>query len=65
MLGDRQVDLEGPVAATAIFAVVAEVNRNGRWIPVEAHRWKVAGDLWRMLYPVRKLAFAAKRAIRK
>ena len=65
LLGDRQVELEGPLEEESIFAVVTEVKRGRRWISAKAPFWRAAGSLWRMLYPVRKLAFAAKRAIRK
>ena len=65
LLGDRQVELEGPLEEDVIFAVVTEVKRGRRWISAEAPLWKAAGSLWRKMYPIRKLAFAAKRAIRK
>ena len=65
LLGDNQPDLEGPIEENAIFAVATEVERNGRWFSVESPSWTTACGIWRMLYPVRKLAHAAKRAIRK
>lgn len=65
LMGDRQLDIEGPIAETAIFAIVAEVERDGRWISTEALSWKMACALWRMFYPVRKLAYAAKKAVYK
>ena len=63
--GDHLLDVEGPIAEAAIFAIVAEVERNRRWISTEALSWKTACALWRMLYPVRKLAYAAKKAMHK
>ena len=65
MMGDHQIDLEGPIEDDAIFAIVTEVERNGRWISADAFYWKFACGLWRMLYPIRKLAYWLIRAIRK
>ena len=65
LMGDHQLDVEGPVREDAIFAVVTEVERNGRWFSVETFSWKAACGIWRMLYPVRKFAHAAKKALRK
>ena len=65
MMGDRQLTLEGPIDVGAIFAIVTEVERNGRWIPVESFGWKLFSYLWRILYPLRKFAYRARKAVRK
>jgi hypothetical protein len=65
MMGDRQVELEGPIENDAVFAIVTEVERNGRWISTDDLRMKLACGLWRMLYPVRKLAYRLRKAMRK
>ena len=65
MMGDRQVELEGPIENDAVFAIVTEVERNGRWISIDDLRMKLACGLWRMLYPVRKLAYRLRKAMRK
>ena len=65
LMGDNQLVPEGPIEETAIFAIVVEVERNGHWFSVESLFWKTACDLWRVLYPVRKLAYAAKKAMKK
>ena len=65
LMGDHQLDLEGPIERDAIFATVTEVERDGRWVSVEALPWKTASGLWRILYPARKFAYAAKKAIQK
>ena len=65
MMGDRLIDLEGPIEADAIFAIVTEVERNGRWISTDAFCWKFICGAWRALYPVRKLAYRLRKAIRK
>ena len=65
MMGDHLIDLEGPIAADAIFAIVTEVERNGHWHLAEAFSWKFPWYLWRAAYPLRKLAVVARKAIRK
>ena len=65
MMGDHQLTLEGPIDAGAIFAIVTEVERNGRWISVESFGWKLFSYLWRILYPLRKFAYCARKAVRK
>ena len=65
MMGDRQIALEGPIKADAIFAIVAEIERNGRWLSAESFVWRLASVMWRILYPLRKLAYLARKAIRK
>jgi hypothetical protein len=65
MMGDHQIDLEGPIENAAIFAIVTEVERNGRWISADAFCWKFICGAWRALYPVRKLAYRLRKAIRK
>lgn len=63
LMGDGQVDLEGPIGKEAIFAIASEVERNGRWFSVESPSWITVCGIWRILYPVRKLAYAVKKAI--
>ena len=65
MMGDSQIDLEGPIEADSIFAVVTDVERNSQWISVEMLSWKIASGMWRMLYPVRKIVCLARKAVRK
>ena len=65
LMGDSQFDLEGPIAENAIFAIVTEVERNGRWFSVKTLSWATACGIWRILYPVRKFAHAAKKAMQK
>lgn len=65
LMGDHQFQLEGPIEEAAIFAIAAEVERKGCWISAEALSWKTISGLWRSLYPVRKLAYAAKKAMKK
>lgn len=65
MMGDSQVEVEGPIGADAVFAIVTEIERNGRWISAESFAWKFFSSLWRILYPLRKLAYRARKAIRK
>ena len=65
MMGDRQIELEGPIDEAAVFAIVTEVERSGHWISSDAFLWKFFCGMWRILYPARKLAYWLRRAIRK
>ena len=65
MMGDHLLALEGPIEADAVFAIVTEVERNGRWISTESCSWVFVSFLWRILYPLRKFAYWARKAIRK
>lgn len=65
MMGDHLTEPEGPVMTDAIFAVAAEVERNGRWIMTDAFSWRIAGTLWRLLYPFRASVRTLKRMIRR
>ena len=65
MMGDSQIALEGPIGTDTVFAIVTEIERNGRWISAESFAWRFASALWRILYPLRKLAYRARKAIRK
>ena len=65
LMGDNQLELEGPIEENAIFAVAIEVERNGRWFSAENLAWTTACGIWRMLYPVRKFAYAVKKTMRK
>ena len=65
MMGDHQIELEGPIEADDVFAVVTEVERNGHWISSKALFWRFASFLWRVLYPVRTLAHLVRKAVRK
>lgn len=65
MAGDHLFELEGPIKENAIFAKVIEVEREKRWISTNAWFWKMAGWLWRFVFPVRKIYYEIKKAIRK
>lgn len=65
MMGDNQLDLEGPIGPESVIALVSDIERNGRWISAETPSWKMASSLWRLLYPVRKIVCWARKAVRK
>ena len=65
MMGDHQINIEGPIEADAVFAVVTEVERNRHWISTKAFSWRLISFMWRMFYPVRKLAYMARKAVCK
>ena len=64
MRGDHLTDEEGPIEAEAIFAMVTEVERNGRWFSIDALGWRFTSSLWRLLSPARKLYSLARKAMR-
>ena len=65
IMGDHQLDLEGPIEPSAIFAIVTEVERNGHWILTNSFWWKSTSYIWRLLYPLRKLGYMARKVICK
>ena len=64
MMGDNQINMEGPIAPDDIAAIVTEVERNKRWVSVKMLFWKISSGLWCMLYPARKIAYWARKAAR-
>ena len=54
-LGDAQQIEEGPVPPEAIFAVVTEVFRKGRWLGPGDPMWEFFAHVWLRLRPLRPL----------
>ena len=55
LVGDNQVQVEGPLDRDQIFAIVTKVKRNGRWIGPEDLTWKFFEKVWIHMIPVRRL----------
>ena len=54
IVGDAQVDVEGPVSAGQIFAVVTKVKRKGKWIGPGDFWWEFYEHIWIRLVPFRR-----------
>ena len=68
IVGDAQMQIEGPVDREQIFAVITRVQRKGRWIEKGDFWWDFFAGPWIWLFPLRPLmtraygAFAALRS---
>lgn len=65
LVGDNQVEVEGPLERSQIFAVITKVNRNGRWLTPDDLTWKFFAHIWPQTIPVRALAGRAKRKLKR
>lgn len=57
MVGDAQREIEGPLAADRIFAVVTRVKRRGKWVGPGDFWWEFYEHIWLMLVPLRPAIF--------
>lgn len=53
IIGDAQIEIEGPVARTQIFAVITRVRRKGKWIDKTDFWWKFFAGPWLRLVSLR------------
>ena len=65
MVGDHQVEIEGPLDRAQIFALVTKVKRNGRWISPDDLTWKFFACLWPKTIPVRSFMGRVQRKLRR
>lgn len=54
LIGDAQIDLEGPVREDQIFALVTSVQRKGKWIGPGDFWWEFFEHVWLYLVPFRQ-----------
>ena len=54
IVGDNQLELEGPIRPDQILAVVTAFTRNGRTFSVNKWWYKLYATLWGALRPIRK-----------
>jgi signal peptidase len=55
MLGDAQTQVEGPLDAQSVVAVVGSVYRGAREIKADGFSWRTLSLIWMMFRPVRPL----------
>lgn len=54
LVGDHQVEIEGPLERSQIFALVTKVKRKARWLTPDSLTWKFFARLWPKTIPLRR-----------
>ena len=65
LVGDHQVEIEGPLDRAQIFALVTKVKRNGRWIGPKDPAWNFFARLWPRTVGVRSVTGRVKRKLKR
>lgn len=55
IVGDAQMEIEGPVRPEQVFAVITRVKRKGKMIGPEDFWWKFFEGPWLCLLPLRRI----------
>lgn len=55
LIGDAQSDVEGPIYASQIFAIITKIQRKGRWIRPGDFWWEFFEHIWIHLIPWRNV----------
>lgn len=53
IVGDAQMEVEGPIKETQIFAIITKVKRKGKWIGPGNFLWEFFEHVWIRLIPAR------------
>lgn len=53
IIGDAQVEIEGPVNPSCVFARITKVNRKGKWIGPGQFWWWFFSTIWLGIIPLR------------
>lgn len=54
IIGDAQVDMEGPIDKEQVFAIITKVKRKGKWIAPGDFLVGVFEHIWLHLIPFRR-----------
>ena len=54
IIGDAQVDMEGPIDKELFFAIITKVKRKGKWIAPGDFWWEFFEHIWLHLIPFRR-----------
>ena len=54
IIGDAQVDMEGPIDKEQVFAIITKVKRKGKWITPGDFWWEFFEHIWLHLIPFRR-----------
>ena len=57
IVGDAQVQIEGPIRREQIFAIVIKAQRKGKWIRPGNFWWEFFEHVWIRIVPYRKAIF--------
>lgn len=63
-IGDAQINPEGPIAESQIFAVVKKVKRKGKWISSRNIIWKFYSVIWLHVVPFRGKIYKIYKKLR-
>ena len=55
MVGDAQVEIEGPIQKEQIFAKITQVKRKGKWIGPGDFWWEFFEHVWIRIVPFRRI----------
>lgn len=58
IVGDAQIDIEGPVRRDQIFALITKVQRKGKWIEPGDFWWVFFEKVWIRVVPIRRYLVA-------
>lgn len=53
IIGDAQIEIEGPVNPSCVFARITKVNRKGKWIGPGNFWWWFFQHIWLSIIPLR------------
>ena len=53
IIGDAQIEIEGPVNPSCVFARITKVNRKGKWIGPGQFWWWFFQHIWLSIIPLR------------
>lgn len=59
MVGDAQMEIEGPLERDQIFAVITKVKRKGKWIGPGDFWWEFFEKVWIRVVPLRRVFVSA------
>lgn len=65
IVGDAQIEIEGPVSREQIFAVVTKVKRKDKWCGPGNFWWEFFEHVWIHMVSVRRTVFKIYSCIRK
>lgn len=55
IVGDAQVNVEGPVSREQIFAIITKVKRKEKWVKPGDFWWEFFEHVWIHMIPVRRM----------
>lgn len=55
IVGDAQLEIEGPVRREQIFAVITKVQRKGKWVYPGDFWWDFFAHVWLRIIPFRRI----------